>query len=125
MTSSVKLATNKRWRVRRMAEGMCRRCIIRPVEAGKGKCRPCLDYNKAYMTSLGMAKRRDRMQTSLTANEQAKVRRIYAKRAMLTAKTGVMHHVDHVKPLAKGGRHHPDNLQILTAMANQLKGAHD
>ena len=32
------------------------------------------------------------------------------------------YHVDHIKPLSKGGLHHEDNLQILTAHQNLSKG---
>ena len=32
-------------------------------------------------------------------------------------------HVDHIEPLAKGGIHHPSNLQVLTAHDNMSKGA--
>ena len=31
--------------------------------------------------------------------------------------------MDHIKPLSAGGRHHPSNLQILTAKENLAKGA--
>jgi 5-methylcytosine-specific restriction endonuclease McrA len=31
--------------------------------------------------------------------------------------------VDHVIPLAKGGWHHPDNLQVISARENVRKGA--
>ena len=33
------------------------------------------------------------------------------------------HHVDHIKPVSKGGSNHPDTLQILTAEENLRKGA--
>jgi len=39
-----------------------------------------------------------------------------------TKETGVLHHVDHIKALAKGGAHHWSNLQILTATENLIKG---
>jgi len=32
------------------------------------------------------------------------------------------HHVDHIHPLSKGGLHHQDNLQYLTAEENLRKG---
>lgn len=32
-------------------------------------------------------------------------------------------HVDHIKPLSKGGLHHPSNLQLLTPEDNLKKGA--
>lgn len=34
-----------------------------------------------------------------------------------------MWHVDHIKPISKGGLHHEDNLQILTAAINLQKGS--
>ena len=48
-------------------------------------------------------------------NEQEKllIKQIYAKAARLSVETGIMHHVDHIEPLFKGGKHHPSNLQIL------------
>lgn len=31
--------------------------------------------------------------------------------------------VDHIRPLAKGGRHHPDNMAIIPMVENRRKGA--
>ena len=59
----------------------------------------------------------------LTPHEQADVIALYAKARALTELTGVPYHVDHKKPLAKGGLHHPDNLQVLRGVDNQRKGA--
>ena len=39
-----------------------------------------------------------------------------------TRTTGVEHHVDHIYPLARGGSHTINNLQILTAEDNIKKG---
>ena len=41
----------------------------------------------------------------------------------LTKETGVEHQLDHLVPLAKGGTHIPENLEIRTAAANQSKGS--
>jgi 5-methylcytosine-specific restriction endonuclease McrA len=59
----------------------------------------------------------------LTKEEKDAIILIYKEARRLTETTGVPHHVDHVKPLAVGGRHHPENLQILTAQENLEKGA--
>ena len=59
----------------------------------------------------------------LTPDEQVRVYEIYKTRYCLTESTGVMHQVDHIVPISKGGLHHPDNLQVLTALENQRKGA--
>lgn len=40
---------------------------------------------------------------------------------MLTIKTGILHEVDHKIPTSKGGKHHEDNLQVLTWMENNEK----
>jgi len=41
----------------------------------------------------------------------------------MTELTGEAYHVDHKKPLSKGGLHHPDNLQVLLGRENLKKGA--
>lgn len=60
---------------------------------------------------------------SLTKNEELELHSIYKAARKLTKDTGVEHHVDHIRPLAAGGAHHPQNLQILTAEENLSKGA--
>ena len=59
----------------------------------------------------------------LSEQERIAIKNIYKDRAKISTATGIFHHVDHVVPLAKGGRHHPSNLQIITAKENQAKGA--
>lgn len=67
---------------------------------------------------------RKRNQTPiLTTEEKVQIYEIYKKRNELTESTGIPHHVDHIIPLSKGGEHHPNNLQILTAEQNLKKGA--
>ena len=61
--------------------------------------------------------------TALWAN-QDKIRAIYAECIRLSKETGVVHHVDHVIPLASKvvcGLHCEQNLQILTATENLTK----
>ncbi|MEO0853364.1 MAG: HNH endonuclease signature motif containing protein, partial [Cyanobacteria bacterium J06648_11] len=74
------------------------------------------------------AKRRDAMRRGafpedLTRDEREQIRAIYRRAQEMTKRTGIEHHVDHKKPLKAGGRHHPLNLQILTASENLKKGA--
>lgn len=69
------------------------------------------------------AMRRGAYPEDLTPKERREIIAIYDRSRELSIQTGIEHHVDHIKPLAKGGRHHPDNLQILTAAENLKKGA--
>ena len=46
----------------------------------------------------------------------------YAEARRLSNETGIMHHVDHIVPLSKGGLHCQTNLQVLTARENIQKG---
>ncbi len=59
----------------------------------------------------------------LTAIERARLQEFYDIAAARTAQTGEQWHVDHDKPLARGGLHHPDNLVLLPADVNIAKGA--
>lgn len=36
--------------------------------------------------------------------------------------TGRPYHVDHVIPIARGGKHHEDNLVVMFGPANESKG---
>ncbi len=72
------------------------------------------------------AKRRAAMRAQtpiLTAEEQARIVGFYSQARHMTEITGEPYHVDHIKPLAKGGLHHPDNLQVLRGRDNLRKGA--
>ena len=67
------------------------------------------------------AMRRAEYPEDLLKKEKEQVLAIYSESRRLTKETAIQHHVDHIKPLAKGGRHHPSNLQILTAKENLKK----
>jgi 5-methylcytosine-specific restriction endonuclease McrA len=59
----------------------------------------------------------------LTPAEELQVKAIYRLRYTLTRETGIEYHVDHRIPLKHGGKHHPDNLWVITAKENLSKGA--
>lgn len=58
----------------------------------------------------------------LTAEEKQITAQLYATARLLTKITGEPYHVDHIIPLAKGGLHHPNNLQVLRGVDNLKKG---
>lgn len=47
------------------------------------------------------------------------------ERLRLEFETGVAHHIDHIIPIAAGGTHTKENLQVLTAEENITKGANE
>jgi 5-methylcytosine-specific restriction endonuclease McrA len=51
------------------------------------------------------------------------IKEIYNEARRLSVESGIPHEVDHIIPISKGGYHHQDNLQILTAEENRKKGA--
>ena len=59
----------------------------------------------------------------LTDLEKAAVKEMYRLRDQVSEWTGLTYEVDHITPLARGGKHHPNNLQLLTQAENRSKGA--
>lgn len=84
-----------------------------------GFCKKC----KASENKIRDAMRRGAYPEDLTREERFEIIKIYEDAKRISLETGIEHHVDHIRPLAKGGRHHPSNLQILTAEENLKKGA--
>lgn len=79
--------------------------------------------DKIMAWRAGQRAKRKAAVVSLTPHEQAEVIALYAKARALTELIGEPYHVDHIKPLAKGGLHHPNNLQVLKGAENLRKGA--
>lgn len=63
-------------------------------------------------------------QPILSKEENEKIKKIYEECRKITKDTGILHHVDHIIPISKGGKHHSKNLQILTASDNIRKSNH-
>ncbi len=90
----------------------------------------CANYRKKWNTEnkpLKAALEGKRRATKLGQTPEDadldKIAELYTKAKTLELKTGVKYHVDHIIPLSKGGLHHQDNLQILTAEENLKKHA--
>jgi len=72
--------------------------------------------NRSKFTALESA-RRARSKLRLTELESFELDVIYNISSML----GDEYHIDHIRPLSKGGLHHPDNLQIINKSENLKK----
>jgi len=59
----------------------------------------------------------------LTKEELTAITEIYRQCRLMTKLSGIQYHVDHKIALSNGGKHHPENLQLLPAMENLKKGA--
>ena len=55
-------------------------------------------------------------------DELEAINNLYEEAQRLQDETGIEHHVDHIKPLSKGGEHLLINLQIIPAEENLSKG---
>lgn len=70
------------------------------------------------------ARRRARIKNATTAAANPKIiRMFYIIAQRLHRCIHIKHEVDHITPIAKGGLHHQDNLQVLPAAINRLKSA--
>ena len=76
---------------------------------------------------LERRKTRLRAQTPLLTEEEKEIiSDLYQLRDSLNQAAGhIAYHVDHIKPLALGGQHHPSNLRVTTSRENMTKGAID
>lgn len=83
------------------------------------ECIDCRHINNLMRDAI----KRGAFKEELSDSEKESIRKIYKKCRQASKETGIQYHVDHVKPLAAGGRHHPSNLQILTAAENLSKGS--
>lgn len=57
------------------------------------------------------------------STEWAEIVRIYDTAQEMSDRDGVLYHVDHIAPIAEGGGHFSDNLQIITAYEHRRKSA--
>ena len=75
------------------------------------------EYKRKYKKANRIDKKRKRHPTSI----RKEMALVYKYARMLTKTTGMLHEVDHIIPTAKKGKHHEDNLQILTWKQNNKK----
>ena len=117
----------------------CKHCGSYEKYVSTSSCAPCLkkkgleklnneELMKPYRTKEKVNNKTYRYRAKkfgdapvLTKEEHQRIVEIYRECARITEETGIPHHVDHIHPISKGGQHHPDNLQILTAEENIRK----
>jgi 5-methylcytosine-specific restriction endonuclease McrA len=76
---------------------------------------------KAIRKKMSASRRHAKSVIPLTKEEHQQLVVLEQKRLHLTETTGIMHHLDHIVPLAKGGIHHPINCRVITAEENCSK----
>ena len=80
-----------------------------------------------HKSAIYLQRRKQRLleQTpDLNQQEKAQIQKIYEERDRRNQMAGfIKYHVDHITPLAKGGLHHPENLQLISASENVRKGS--
>ncbi|NRB25134.1 HNH endonuclease signature motif containing protein [Shewanella sp.] len=92
---------------------------VKASKAAWAKANP--DKTRAYGARYRATKL---AQTPTMSEEELRhIEYFYLCAEIFKSHTSTDYHVDHVKPLSKGGLHHPINLQVLTAKANLTKGA--
>jgi len=80
------------------------------------------DYRRINTSKRRLYNDQKRAQTpELTPDQKQQIALIYDTARAMTEATGELHHVDHIKPVSKGGLHVPENLQILTWRDNLAK----
>lgn len=77
---------------------------------------------KALLKKQQAIRRQAKSMISLTEHERQELVILEQKRLHLIETTGIVHHLDHILPLARGGIHHPINLRIIAAEENLRKG---
>ncbi len=80
------------------------------------------DDHKRALINYHASLRRSRIKCAFDETAiQEKINFFYKEAVKLSEETGIPHEVDHIIPISKGGKHHENNLQILTATENRKK----
>jgi len=124
------LEARKKWRATRgdIENARTRKWRSENPEKAKESARKTYYENADYRAAQKAyaAKRKAMLKDAffkLTAGEQQKLLRIYKMAELISEYSGIIHHVDHWEPIAKGGKHHPNNLVIVKAEENLKKKA--
>ena len=107
-------------------EAIARNRSVEPRRKAVKKWRKANPEKVSLWKYRGEAKRRARkLNATVKWSDSVKIGIIYDEARRLTKETGMPHNVDHIIPLVNNsvsGLHVHNNLQILTAMENRIKG---
>ena len=81
--------------------------------------------NKGRVNAINNNRRAAKLNATPSWSNKEDIKAIYEQCALLSESTGIAHHVDHIIPLQGKnvcGFHSPNNLQILKAKENLIKG---
>ena len=94
------------------------------IEKVKAKKKAWAEANKDKVNAKTARRRalKFRATIRLTEIDKFTIDEIYSLAKLRTEQTGFEWHVDHIKPLTKGGLHKPTNLQVVPASWNLSKG---
>tara|TARA_R110000782_G_scaffold20555_3_gene55488 strand:- start:237 stop:740 length:504 start_codon:yes stop_codon:yes gene_type:complete len=124
------------WKVKGVRrQSACKACeAVRKKQYHEANREVILEYRKQYSASSPQINGTDSSLRRSPLSPQAlfagldrtsvnaEVRFDYVLRNLLTEKTGIQYHIDHIKPLCEGGVHRMWNLAVVTDQVNLTKG---
>lgn len=81
------------------------------------------DHKRAILNSVSATRRANISRAFDKTADINKINEFYIQAKFLSKQIGIPHEVDHIVPVSKGGKHHENNLQILTRSENRRKAS--
>lgn len=79
--------------------------------------------NRAKIYARDVARRELKKASIDETTDMENIRAFYLLAETLSTETGIKYCVDHINPIIKGGKHHQNNLQVITMIDNLKKGS--
>jgi len=83
------------------------------------------EKNKELWTVKAHKRRANGLPSHVSIEDIRKLKALQKNKCPVCKVELVKHHLDHIQPLSKGGKHEPDNLQLLCPTCNLNKHAKD